>query len=126
MTAIHALNAATVQTARSTATPSSAQPDSPMAKKLRKAATEFESMLLSSWWGAMKQSGLPGGEDDSDPGKDTLDQMGMQAMSAAVAKGGGLGIAKMLVHALLPTANAAANGAPKTAPAEVTPDSPSP
>lgn len=126
MTTIHALNAASVQTARSTATPSSAQLDSPMAKKLRKAATEFESMLLSSWWSAMKQSGLPGGEDDSDPGKDTLDQMGMQAMSAAVAKGGGLGIAKMLIHALLPSANAIGNGAPKPAPVEVTPGGASP
>ena len=49
----------------------------------------------------MKQSGLPGGDDDSDPGKETLDQLGMQAMSAAVAKGGGFGIGAMLVHSLL-------------------------
>jgi len=80
---------------------SSAQANSPQAKKLVKAATEFESMLISSWWSAMKEGGLPGGEDDSDPGKETLDQLGMQAMSAAVAKGGGFGIGAMLVHSLL-------------------------
>jgi len=75
--------------------------ESAQAVKLRKAAREFEAMLLSSWWKSMKESGLPGGEDDSDPGKDTLDQLGMQAMSAAVAKGGGIGIAAMLVKSLL-------------------------
>jgi Rod binding domain-containing protein len=70
--------------------------------KLRKAAAEFEATLLSSWWTSMKQGGLSSGEDDTDPGKDTLDQLGMQAMSAAVANGrGGLGIGDMLVRSLL-------------------------
>ncbi len=70
--------------------------------KLRKAAAEFEATLLSSWWTSMKQGGLSSGEEDTDPGKDTLDQLGMQAMSAAVANGrGGLGIGDMLVRSLL-------------------------
>ncbi|MFZ0085495.1 MAG: hypothetical protein WA211_15270 [Candidatus Acidiferrales bacterium] len=70
--------------------------------KLRKAAAEFEATLLSSWWSSMKQGGLSSGEEDTDPGKDTLDQLGMQAMSAAVANGrGGLGIGDMLVRSLL-------------------------
>jgi Rod binding domain-containing protein len=70
--------------------------------KLRKAAAEFEAQLLSSWWTTMKQSGMSGEDEDSDPGKDTLDQLGMQAMSSAVANGrGGLGIGDMLVRSLL-------------------------
>jgi Rod binding domain-containing protein len=70
--------------------------------KLRKAAAEFESQLLSSWWTTMKNSGMSADDKDSDPGKDTLDQMGIQAMSSAVANGrGGLGIGDMLVRSLL-------------------------
>jgi Rod binding domain-containing protein len=70
--------------------------------KLRKAAAEFEAQLLSSWWTTMKNSGMSGKDENSDPGKDTLDQLGMQAMSSAVANGrGGLGIGDMLVRSLL-------------------------
>ena len=77
-----------------------AQPESPEQRKLKKAASDFEAMLLDKWWSSMKQSGL-GSDDGSDPGHDTLDEMGMQAMSSAVAARGGLGIASMLVHSLL-------------------------
>ena len=65
----------------------------------KKAATQFEAMLLQKWWSSMKQSGL-GEDDDTDPGEDTLDNMGMQAMSTAVANSGGVGIAAMLVRSL--------------------------
>ena len=67
--------------------------------KLKKAATQFEAMLLEKWWSSMKESGL-GEEDDSDAGAGTLDNMGMQAMSMAIASAGGVGIAAMLVHSL--------------------------
>ncbi|MGH9685673.1 MAG: hypothetical protein ACRD5K_01090 [Candidatus Acidiferrales bacterium] len=67
--------------------------------KLKKAATQFEAMLLEKWWSSMKQSGLSE-DDSSDPGQGTLDNMGMQAMSTAVAGAGGIGIASMLVHSL--------------------------
>ncbi len=79
-----------------------AKDNSPAAQKLRKAASEFESLLLANWWSTMKQSGLSRGEEDSDPGKDTLDHLGIQAMCAAVANGGGFGIGAMLVRSLLP------------------------
>lgn len=78
--------------------------DSPEVKKLKKAASEFEAMLLAKWWSSMKQSGLGGDDDSSDPGHDTLDALGMQAMSTAVASRGGLGIGAMLVHSLLSNA----------------------
>ena len=67
--------------------------------KLKKAATQFEAMLLEKWWSSMKHSGL-GEEDNSDAGAGTLDSMGMQAMSMAIASAGGFGIAAMLVHSL--------------------------
>jgi Rod binding domain-containing protein len=93
--------------------------------KLRKAAAEFEAQLLSSWWTTMKNSGMSGGEEDSDPGKDTLDQLGMQAMSSAVANGrGGLGIGDMLVRSLLSnhpeiaTDGAAAGSGPASSPTQ--------
>ena len=79
---------------------SPAQTDSPEVAKIKKAGTEFEAMLLAKWWSSMKESRL-GGNDESDPGHDTLDEMGIQAMSTAVASGGGLGIGAMLVHSLL-------------------------
>lgn len=82
--------------------------DSPQVKKLKKAATDFEAMLLAKWWSSMKESGLGGDDDNSDPGHDTLDEMGIQAMSTAVASRGGLGIGAMLVHSLLSNAQAAA------------------
>lgn len=77
-----------------------AQSESPEITKVKKAATQFEAMLLAKWWSSMKESGL-GGNDETDPGHDTLDEMGIQAMSTAVASGGGLGIGAMLVRSLL-------------------------
>jgi len=73
----------------------------PAERKLRKAASDFEALLLSKWWSAMKQSGLPGTDEETDPGHDTLDELGMQAMSTAVAAGRGIGLGSMLVHYLL-------------------------
>ena len=81
--------------------PTGAHVDPAQAKllKLKKAATQFEAMLLQKWWSSMKESGL-GEDDDSDPGAGTLDTMGMQAMSTAIAGAGGIGIAAMLVRSL--------------------------
>jgi len=78
--------------------------DPPQVRKLKKAATDFEAMLLAKWWSSMKESGLGAGDDSTDPGHDTLDNMGIQAMSSAVASRGGLGIGAMLVHSLLSNA----------------------
>ncbi|HUO25912.1 MAG TPA: hypothetical protein VMU61_09600 [Candidatus Aquilonibacter sp.] len=69
--------------------------------KLHKAASEFEGLLLSNWWRTMKESGWADDDGDGDPAKDTFDQLGIQAVSQAVAKGGGFGIAKLLVQGLL-------------------------
>lgn len=88
-------------TAHPGAAPAKAGLGSADIEKLKKAASEFEAMLLSSWWSAMKESGLSSGDDSFDAGRDTLDQLGMQAMSSAVAEGGGIGLGAMLVRGLL-------------------------
>jgi Rod binding domain-containing protein len=65
--------------------------------KLRKAAREFESILISSLWKSMKTT--VAGEDDSGA-NETLNDVGIQAASSAIARAGGLGIAKLIVRAL--------------------------
>jgi len=70
--------------------------------KLRKAAGDFESILLSTFWKSMKDSFGDGDEDSTDPAHDTLEEMGMQAMSAAVGKAGGLGLGKLILKHIAP------------------------
>ena len=71
--------------------------------KLRKAAADFESILLSTFWKSMKQSFAGDDDDDStDPAHDTLEDMGMQAMSSAVGKAGGLGLGKLILKHIAP------------------------
>jgi Rod binding domain-containing protein len=90
--------------------------DTPATLRLKKAASEFEALLLAKWWSSMKDSGIPGGHEQSDPGHDTLDEMGIQAMSTAVASQGGLGIGRMLVHSLLSNAEGGPKEGLKAAP----------
>jgi Rod binding domain-containing protein len=76
--------------------------ETPAQRKLRQAAGEFESMLLSNLWKSMKSS-FEGDETEfSDPAHGALDDWGMQAMCGAVGKAGGLGIAKMILKHLEP------------------------
>ena len=84
--------------------------NSPADRKLRAAAAEFESMLLSDLWKSMKSS-IAGTDDDSmDPAHDTLEDWGVQAMSTAVGKAGGLGIGKLIVKYLEPKLAQSQNG----------------
>jgi len=71
--------------------------------KLRKAGAEFESIMLSTFWKSMKQSFSDEDDDESgDPAHDTLEDMGIQAMSTAVGKAGGLGLGKLILKHLAP------------------------
>jgi Rod binding domain-containing protein len=71
--------------------------------KLKKAAGDFESILLASLWKGMKQSfGAPESED-SEPAQGTLSDWGIEVMSGAVGKAGGLGIGKLILQHLEPT-----------------------
>jgi Rod binding domain-containing protein len=85
--------------------------NSPAAIKLRKAAAEFESMLISNLWKSMKSSLGESSEDDStDPSHDILDDWGIRAMSSAVANAGGLGIGKLILKDLEPKLALSQNG----------------
>lgn len=75
--------------------------------KLKKAALDFESILLASWLQGMQEmvKSLAGSEGDQmDPGADTLAAWGTQAISKALAERGGVGIARMLTRHFAPEA----------------------
>ena len=82
--------------------------DDPVSRKVRKAAQEFESQLISSWWESMKDSGLPGGEDELDPGQGTLNNLASHAMSSVIAAQGGFGLSDFMVSHLQQQAGAQA------------------
>jgi Rod binding domain-containing protein len=68
--------------------------------KLRKAAAEFEGQLLSALWKSMKTSFADSDDDSDDPAGQTLQEYGIDAMSQAVGKAGGLGIGRLIVKQL--------------------------
>ncbi len=84
--------------------------ETPDERKLRQAAGQFESMLLSSLWKSMKGSFASDDSDYSDPAHETLDDFGLQAMCGAVGKAGGLGIANLIVKHLEPKLAASQKG----------------
>lgn len=66
---------------------------------LKKAAQEFESMLLSNLLESMKQ-GFGGEEESQDAGHSAFSNMGTQALAQAVVARGGIGIAKLMLGKL--------------------------
>ena len=83
------------------AAPATLAPGSGDEAKLKKAAGDFESILLASMWKGMKQS-FGSSETDADPAHGTLDDWSIEIMSGAVGRAGGLGIAKLLLAHLDP------------------------
>jgi len=70
-------------------------------QKIQKAAQEFEGMLLSALWKSMGENmkeSLDGSDGDSS--SSSFVDMGLQAVGAAMAKSGGIGIGRMLVKSL--------------------------
>jgi Rod binding domain-containing protein len=83
--------------------PSANSNSSPATLKLRKAAAEFESLLISNLLKSMKSTFADSEDDESaDPAHDTLEDWGTRAMSTAVANAGGLGIGAMILKHLEP------------------------
>jgi len=80
-------------------TPETSQNKAGMAK-LRKAAQDFEAIMIDSLWGSMKDGSLGSDDDLDDPTSSSMQQLGMQMVSGALAKAGGLGIGKMIVREL--------------------------
>jgi Rod binding domain-containing protein len=84
-----------------TQTQTAAQPGAQSLKAARftKAATEFESQLLTSLWksmGSLAQEDEPG----ADPAGGNVKDMQIQALCSGVAARGGIGIAKMITSHL--------------------------
>jgi len=97
------LNAGSPTLARGPAASSASnQPETLAHKKLRKAAQDFEGMLISQLLGEfdMGFSSLAG--DSPMAGSETLNSLAVQTLSGAMAGRGGFGIGKMLVHQLEP------------------------
>ena len=84
----------------STAKAANTSQNNPHVRKLKKATEEFESILMTSWWEQMEKTF--GGTEGHEPGHDTIQDMGLRAMTTAMAHAGGFGIARMLYHQLEP------------------------
>lgn len=76
--------------------------ETPTHRKLRKAAQDFESILISELLQNFHVTGSWSGETPL-AGSDTLNSLAIQTMSTALAQRGGLGIGRMLVHSLEPS-----------------------
>jgi flagellar protein FlgJ len=68
-------------------------------RKLTDAAQQFEGMLLQELLKPMKEHGFCESDDGGQGGgfADTLSSFGSEAVATALAKGGGLGVAKRVV-----------------------------
>jgi Rod binding domain-containing protein len=79
--------------------------ETPAHRKLRKAAEEFEGILISQLLGQF-QTGFSSLAGDAPlTGSDTLNSLAVQALSNAMAHRGGFGIGQMLVRQLEPSLN---------------------
>jgi Rod binding domain-containing protein len=77
--------------------------DSKTVAKLKKAASDFESILVTSWLEKMRDSfSLEGQSEDAMPGADNMTTLATQAIAQAITARGGFGIAKMLYERLRP------------------------
>ena len=84
------------------AAPAAPAAPTPEHRKLKEAAQQFEGMLLQEMLKPMREHGF--GQSDSDDKEegsgfaDTMSSYGTEAVATAIAKGGGLGIAKRVVE----------------------------
>jgi Rod binding domain-containing protein len=82
--------------------PNTTAANSPAERKLHKAAAEFESLLFSNLWKSMKSSLAASDDDSSDPAHQSLEELGMEAISSAIGQAGGLGIGQLILRHLEP------------------------
>ena len=68
--------------------------------KLTDAAQQFEAMLMQELLKPMQagQDSWGGEEKNDDPSADTISSFGTEAAAKAIAKGGGLGIARQVIQ----------------------------
>jgi Rod binding domain-containing protein len=79
---------------------------------LRKAAGEFEAILLGSLWKSMKETFSNQDDEDFDPTLQSFDEWGIQGMASAVGKAGGLGIKDLILKHLEATPSGASAAVP--------------
>jgi Rod binding domain-containing protein len=84
--------------------------ETPAHRKLRKAAQEFEAILISELWEHCQSSFTSFSGETQSAGSNTLNSLALQAISLALAQGGGLGIARMLVRQLEPSLDGGLTG----------------
>ena len=77
--------------------------DAAQHRKLVNAAQQFEGMLLQEMLKPMREHGFcqdddGGDKDDSSGYADTLTSYGTESVATAIAKGGGIGLAKQIVE----------------------------
>jgi Rod binding domain-containing protein len=82
------------------ASSSSQGKDSP--EKIRKAAADFEAILIAQMLKSARESGggATGDADEEDETNSTVLELGEQQLAQVLAQNGGLGIAKMVVAGL--------------------------
>jgi Rod binding domain-containing protein len=68
--------------------------------KLADAAQQFEGMMMQELLKPMQagQDGWGGEDQNDDAASDTVSNMGTEAVADAIAKGGGMGIAKQVIR----------------------------
>jgi len=84
------------------AAPTTTNNDSNNRARLADAAQQFEGMLLQEMLKPMRTGDTDGAwsseEQGSDSGEDTINSFGVEAVATAIAKGGGLGIARQVIQ----------------------------
>jgi len=90
--------------------------------EIKRAAMEFESIMLSQLTAALRPETDEGSEEASLTGgqNDLVQQMFGEQLATALAKGGGIGLAELLTHEMDPNKNQAAMASPIERAAETT------
>jgi flagellar protein FlgJ len=76
-------------------------------EKIRKAAMDFEALLIAQMLKSARESGggMTGDADEQDETNSTLVELGEQQLAQALSSGGGLGIANIVIAGLTNHAN---------------------
>ncbi len=76
-------------------------------EKIRKAATDFEALLIAQMLKSVREAGggVTGDADEQDETNSTMLELGEQQLAQALSSSGGLGIAKMVIAGLTNHAN---------------------
>ena len=77
--------------------------------KLRRAAQDFEAILIGTWLKEVQESFA---SSDGSAGAESYRSLGVEAVAGALAKSGGIGVARLLLQQLAPGVPPAAKDVP--------------